>query len=52
MIIKNCPALTGGKWCISTKTNNTECSKCDDCIIKNIIKKNSNLKEQFGVIEE
>lgn len=37
MIVKNCPALIGERSCISSQTNNIECSKGKDCIMKQLI---------------
>ena len=37
MIINNCPALNGKESCISSQTNNVECSKNKDCIMKRLV---------------
>lgn len=49
MIVKNCPAFTGENACVSSKTNTVECSKNKDCIIKKIIKENSEVSSLFEI---
>ena len=49
MIIKNCPAKTGENGCVSAKTNNVECSKNKDCIIKQLIKEFPEIKKLLEV---
>lgn len=49
MIIKNCPAKTGENGCVSAKTNNVECSKNKDCIIKQLIKEFPDIKKLLEV---
>lgn len=48
MIVKNCPAYYEHIGCMSEKTNFTDCERKNDCIIKQIISKHSDVAELLG----
>ena len=49
MIVEKCPAKTGENGCVSSKTNNVECSKNKDCIMKQLIEKYPNITKLLEV---
>lgn len=49
MIVNNCPAKNGENGCVSSKTNNVECSKNKDCIMKRLVAEYPNIARLLEV---
>lgn len=54
MIVTKCPSYTRSGDCVSVRTRETECVKCDTCELKQAIRIEATeiQKKILGVIEE
>lgn len=54
MIIINCPSYTRSGDCISVRTRETECVKCDTCELKQAVRIEATeiQKKILGVVED
>lgn len=54
MIVTKCPSYTRSGDCVSVRTRETECKKCDICELKELIKiEGTELQKKIlGVVED
>lgn len=53
MIVEKCPAYTRSGGCTSLRTRETECYKCKDCEIKQLVNTEATkiVRKILGVVE-